>query len=835
MTKKLYLTDAQLKAEMDRCLYCAEKPCMKACPSNCSPADFIMAAKQGGDKDYGRAAEMILKSNPLGQMCGLTCPDQFCMKACSRKGFDSPIKIPAVQAAILEKARKLNAIAVPEKVGSNGKNVAVVGAGPAGMAAVAVLARKGYSVTVFEGSDKVGGAAKLIPEARLPQAVIEKDWDFIKTFGDITLKMNHRVANPVDLLKDGYDGVIVAVGEPHTAKMGIPGEDLAVSFMDYLKEPEKYKTAGNVAVLGGGAVATDCAVTAKDTGAENVEMFVRRRVSDMRLTGEERSWLMDKSIDITSMTRVEKIEKTGDTYTLYTCKTRFNGTKLEDIPETTIKRPDFAHVIMAVGSKADPKTEAEKVIYAGDCNHGGSTIVEAVASGKNAANELHAAITGEVQETVCPVSKVVSYKAKSCTVVEGVEKNPVDLTTDFFGVFKLRNPFLLSAAPHTDGYEQMDAAMKAGWAGGVMKTAFDVKTSADIHIPAGYMFKFSDATYANCDNVSDHPIDHVCKEIEALRKKWPDRLIMGSTGGPVTGNDEHDRAGWQSNTKKMENAGSIAVEYSLSCPQGGDGTDGDIVSQNAALTAKIIDYVMEVSDPNVPKMFKLTGAVTSIVPIIRAIQEVFAKYPNKKAGITLANSFPSLTWRERTDGSEGKWDQGVNVGSLGRGVLPVSYLTLANAGKTGIEISGNGGPQSYMEAANFLALGVKNVQFCSIAFKYGIDIIKELESGLSNLLQARGLKSVKELIGIAQPNPITDFMALSPVKQIPECNPELCQHCGNCTHCGYMAVSKGPEGYPVFDPTKCVGCTFCTKICFAGALKMRDRKPDEIHPEIVVG
>ena len=106
MTKRLYLTDAQLKAEMDRCLYCAEKPCMKACPSNCSPADFIMAAKQGGAKDYGRAAEMILKSNPLGQMCGLTCPDQFCMKACSRKGFDAPIKIPAVQAAILEKARK---------------------------------------------------------------------------------------------------------------------------------------------------------------------------------------------------------------------------------------------------------------------------------------------------------------------------------------------------------------------------------------------------------------------------------------------------------------------------------------------------------------------------------------------------------------------------------------------------------------------------------------------------------------------------------------------------------------------------------------------------------
>lgn len=424
MAKKLYLTDAQLKAETDRCLHCSEKPCMKACPANCSPADFIAAAREKTPESFGRAAEIILKSNPLGQMCGLTCPDTFCMKACARRGLDSPIKIPAVQAAILEKARKLNSIDVPDPVAANGKNVAIVGAGPAGMAAVAVLARKGYSVTVFESTDRVGGAAKLIPEARLPLAVIEKDWEFIKTFGDITLKTNHRVANPVDLLKDGYDGVIVAVGEPHSAKMGIPGEDLALSFMDYLKAPEKYATTGNVAVLGGGAVATDCAVTAKDAGAPNVEMFVRRRVCDMRLTGEERSWLMEKAVDITSMTRVEKIERTGDTYTLYTCKTRFNGTKLEDIPETTIRRPDFALVIMAVGSKADPKKEAERVIYAGDCNHGGSTIVEAVASGKNAANELHAALTGELQETVCPVSEIVSYKAKSCTVIEGVEKEP---------------------------------------------------------------------------------------------------------------------------------------------------------------------------------------------------------------------------------------------------------------------------------------------------------------------------------------------------------------------------------------------------------------------------
>lgn len=422
MNKKLYLTNIQLKSELDRCLNCPTKPCMKACPANCSPADFIAAAKTGDDKGLVRAAELILKSNPLGQMCGLTCPDQFCMKACARAALDMPIKIPAVQAVILEKVREAALMEAPAPVEPNGKSIAVVGAGPAGMAATAVLARKGYAVTLFEADDRVGGAATLIPEARLPYSVIEKDWKYIKTFGDITLKPNHRVSNPHDLLKDGYDGVIVAVGEPHSAKMGIPGEDLALSFMDYLRSPEKYATTGNVAVLGGGAVATDCAVTAKTAGATNTEMFVRRRICDMRLTNEERSWLMDNKIDITGMTRVEKIEKEGDTYTLHTCKTCFNGSKLEDIPETTVKRKGFSLVVMAVGSRGDPKQESERVIYAGDCDHGGSTIVEAVASGKNAANAIHGVITGVVEEIACPVSRVVSYKAKSCAVADGLEK-----------------------------------------------------------------------------------------------------------------------------------------------------------------------------------------------------------------------------------------------------------------------------------------------------------------------------------------------------------------------------------------------------------------------------
>jgi dihydropyrimidine dehydrogenase (NAD+) subunit PreA len=339
------------------------------------------------------------------------------------------------------------------------------------------------------------------------------------------------------------------------------------------------------------------------------------------------------------------------------------------------------------------------------------------------------------------------------------------------------------------------------------------------------MFAFSPYTYANCDNVSGHPLDRVCREIEQLINEWPDRLTLASTGGPVTGRDDFDAAGWQSNTRKLEAAGAMGIEYSLSCPQGGDGTEGDIVSQNAALTAKIIEWILQVGDPEIPKLFKLTAAVTSIVPILRAIRKVLAQHPNSKAGITLANSFPTLGFRPATGR---RWDEGVIVGMSGDGVTPISYLTLANAVPEGIEISGNGGPMNYKAAMDFLALGVKTVQFCTIVMKQGYGIIKDLESGTAYLMQERGIQSMSELIGIAQPHPVTDFMALTPVKKISDPNHALCVSCGNCARCPYLAITLDEHGLPHTDPAVCIGCSICAKKCFVGAIQMRARCAEEL-------
>ena len=817
------MTDRQFQTELLRCEYCEEKPCKVACPADCSPFDFIMAARSGNPSDIKRSAAEVMSNNPLGGVCGLVCPDSLCMAACSHKLFDGAIDIPRVQATVVEMAKRLGGIPRFSTPVSNGMRVAIVGGGPAGLGAAASLAQMGYAVDIFEAGDRLGGMMALMPDHRLDKKVMETDIDFVLSLGEISAKTGSKVENPKELLTQGYDAVCVAVGLWRPISLGVENEDLAIKMVDLLSRPDAHDLHGRVVVVGGGATAIDCAVTAKERGAEEVELFMLEKFSEMPITAKERQELLDYDIEINGRIRVSRIIKNGQGVVgIETTKVRlvegkpFDPANVQDVSGTEGIRTDIDAVIVSIGMRSTlPLKQAEGLFYAGDMATGPTTVVEAVASGKNAAVEIDAYLRDQKKP-------VIEKATKSYFTLPGFNPVPVSLATDFFGQ-PIRSPYLLSASPPTDGLDQMIKAYEAGWAGGVIKTAFD---NVPIHIPSEYMFTFGPYTYGNCDNVSGHSLDRVCREVEQLVKQWPDRLTIASTGGPVTGDDESDASVWQSNTRKLEAAGAMGIEYSLSCPQGGDETEGDIVSQNAALTAKIIDWIMAVGSPDIPKLFKLTAAVTSIIPIVRAIREVLERYPGKKGGITLANTFPTLAFRPAT--SDRAWEEGIIVGMSGEGVAPISYLTLAKAVPEGVEVSGNAGPMDYKAAMNFLALGVKTVQFCTIVIKHGYGIIKELESGTAFLMQERGIESVKELIGIAQPNPITDFMDLSPVKKVSDFDHDLCVSCGNCTRCPYLAIELDDQRLPSSDPAKCIGCSICALKCFVGAITLRTRSSEEL-------
>lgn len=816
MTTSSILTDAQLAREISRCESCEEKPCREGCPCHCSPADFIMAAKVGSPADVQRAAAEILSMNPLGGVCGVVCPDRFCQARCTHEGFDRPLEIPSIQAAVVARAKALGVFPKLEPVAATGPRVAVVGAGPAGIAAAAVLAQRGYRVDLLEKSDRAGGACTIIPPHRLDPEITQSDLAFVLSLPSVELKLKTEVRDPVALLAEGYAAVLVAVGLWSPITLGIPGEERALAGLDYLSDPAKHELTGKVAVVGGGATAVDCAVTAKRRGAAQVELFALEKLSEMPLTARELRELTAHEIQVNGRVRLTAIGQGITTVKVSLPDgTPFTLKGLADLPGTEQARADIDHVIVAIGARATlPRVDHAGVFSAGDCDHGPSTVVEAAAAGKNAALRIDAFL----KQAAAPA---IETPRKSRERVPGYRRLPVPLETDFFGR-TIPSPFLLSAAPPSDGYEQMKAAFEAGWAGGVMKTAFD---GVPIHIPADYMYAFDQSTWGNCDNVSGHALERVCREVEQLRREFPDRLVAASTGGPVTGDDEADRAGWQSNTRKLEGAGTMAIEYSLSCPQGGDGTEGAIVSQNARLTAKIIDWILQVSDPEIPKLFKLTGAVTAIEVIVKAIREVFDRYPGKKAGITLANTFPTLGFRP---GQKPTWEDGIVLGMSGAGVAPISNLTLASVGNLGVTVSGNGGTMDYKSAAHFLALGCGTVQFCTAVMKYGYGYVDELHGGLSHLMAARGMKSTKDLIGCALPSPITGFMELTPVKRISSVDAELCMHCGNCTRCSYRAISLDANRVPVIAAERCIGCSICTQKCFAGALAMRPRTADEL-------
>jgi glutamate synthase (NADPH/NADH) small chain len=373
--------------EANTCLFCYDAPCTAACPTHIDVPAFIRKIATGNLRG---SARVILEANPFGHSCARACPvEVLCEGACVLNQRDEqPIKIALLQRHatdyVLERRVRLFQAGPP-----NGKRVAVVGAGPAGLSCARDLARWGYAVTVFEAKDQPGGLNTFgIAEYKLTPAVALAEVRDILDLG-VELKTGVTIGRDVsfDALVAEHDAVFVGVGLGLTKRLGIPGESLAgvvdaLTFIAHLKShPYRDTRIGRrVVVIGAGNTAIDAVTQAKRLGATEATIVYRRGEADMPCFDYEH----------------ELAQRDGCAFRFHSTPTRILGaTHVEGLEVETaagIEVLPCDMVITALGQAARDEFSVPshpKVFMGGDYANGGAEIVNAAAEGVEVARKIH--------------------------------------------------------------------------------------------------------------------------------------------------------------------------------------------------------------------------------------------------------------------------------------------------------------------------------------------------------------------------------------------------------------------------------------------------------------
>ena len=264
-----------IREEANRCLNCKKPMCKAACPVETPIPEIIQLFKENRTLEAG---EMLFENNPMSVICAMVCNHEAqCFGHCvlGRKG--TPVQFYDIEKYISDTYLDRMVVSPKEK---NGKNVAVIGSGPAGMTGAIVLARNGYDVTIFEERCYIGGMLYYgIPEFRLPKSILHRYQDQMVKMG-IHIRPNTTISDALNietLFRDGYSAVMACTGVWRPKTLGIVGESLPnVHFgISYLTNPSAFQLGEKVAIIGMGNVAMDVARTALRHGARQVTMYAR--------------------------------------------------------------------------------------------------------------------------------------------------------------------------------------------------------------------------------------------------------------------------------------------------------------------------------------------------------------------------------------------------------------------------------------------------------------------------------------------------------------------------------------------------------------------------------
>lgn len=261
--------------EANRCLNCKKPMCRQGCPINTPIPQMIQAFKGG---DINQAGEMVFENNPMSLVCSLVCNhEKQCEGHCILGKKGQSVHISSIENYISDTIFDKVKIECKPK---NGKKVAVIGAGPAGITIAILLTKEGYSVTIFDAKDKVGGVLQYgIPDFRLPKSILERYRKKLLGIG-VKIRPNTAIGTALeikDLVRDGYQSIFIGTGVWRPKTLGVKGESLGdVHYaIDYLANPDAYDLGDRVAIIGMGNSAMDVARTVIRHGARKVTLYAR--------------------------------------------------------------------------------------------------------------------------------------------------------------------------------------------------------------------------------------------------------------------------------------------------------------------------------------------------------------------------------------------------------------------------------------------------------------------------------------------------------------------------------------------------------------------------------
>ena len=396
----VYLID-----ELNRCLNCKNPMCVKGCPVHTPIPEIIQILKEG---NLNKAGDILFKNNPLSMMCALVCNHgNQCEGHCvlGKKGV--PVHFSSIEYYVSN--TYFDKMIIKCKP-FNGKKVAVIGSGPAGITIAFKLAEEGYKVVMFESKEKIGGMLQYgIPDYRLPKTILERYRKKLIEIG-VLIRLDTSIGGTLeigDLFNDGYHSVFIGTGVWKPKKLGIPGESRGdvLYAINYLANPDGHDVGETVAVIGAGNTAVDVARTCLRKGARNVTLYARG--TEIKATAEEVAYAKLDGAEFKFCRQIVEINDEGPVFKLVLLDDEGNNIGYADELEqeqadTTIiaisQSPKDKLLHTTKGLKGSEKgllitddtgkTTCERVYASGDVVLGARTVVEAVEFSKKVAQAM---------------------------------------------------------------------------------------------------------------------------------------------------------------------------------------------------------------------------------------------------------------------------------------------------------------------------------------------------------------------------------------------------------------------------------------------------------------